>query len=268
MRLAIAALALMLLPDVGAACGVDSDCAVGDRHYRIALPPDHVAGTPIGAVIWSHGYRGSAAGVMRNGSLRRSVHARGLALIAAQGVDGTWDLPNGPRTPDSTGAAEFAYFADVIADVSARFAIDDTRLIAAGFSAGGMMVWNLACKRPEMFAGFVPISGTYWSAPPESCVTPVASVVHIHGNADSTVPLDGRPIGPTRQGRVADALAHYTAQGRFGAVTVRQAGPLRCEERGNPAGERLEFCLFQGGHSFRTEYLDHAIVRLMVTGQL
>ncbi len=265
MRYILTLLAMLSAP-VAHACGADSDCAVGERSYRISLPEGVDA--PVGAVIWAHGYRGSAAGVMRNGSLRRMVHAQGLALIAAQGVGGTWDLPNGPRTADSTGAAEFAYFKAVIDDAAVRFGIDRARLVASGFSAGGMMVWNLACARPDTFAGFVPISGTYWLRPPESCAGEVASIVHIHGDADKTVPLDGRPIGATHQGKVSEALAMYADHGAFGVGQSRKVGGLRCLEQRNGTGAVLEFCLFSGGHSFRTEYLAHGIERLKAAGRL
>ncbi|MBB3994781.1 polyhydroxybutyrate depolymerase [Sulfitobacter undariae] len=257
--------ALMTAP-IAYACGADSDCIVGDRVYRISLPEG--AEKPMGAVIWAHGYGGSAAGAMRNLSLRKMVHAQGLALIAAQGVDGNWDLPNGPRTPDSTGAAEFAYFDAVIADATTRFSINPNRLVASGFSAGGMMVWNLACAQPQKFVGYVPISGTYWKAPPASCATPAASIVHIHGDRDTTVPLEGRAIGQTRQGRVAEALEMYANFGEFGPKTTRKLDMFTCTTQGNPDGEILEFCLFKGGHSFRTEYLGYALDRLKAASQL
>ncbi|MDG1068610.1 MAG: prolyl oligopeptidase family serine peptidase [Sulfitobacter sp.] len=259
-------LLMLLLAPTAYACGPDSDCILGDRSYRISIPEGATA--PVGAVIWAHGYRGSAEGVMRNASLRKMLHAQGLALIAAQGVGGTWALPNGPRTPDSTGAAEFAYFNAVIADAKARFGIDPARLVASGFSAGGMMVWNLACAQPDVFAGFVPVSGTFWLQPPAQCASPAASIVHLHGDADSTVPLDGRAIGPTRQGKVSAALAMYSALGGFDAPNSVIAGPLRCDRSANKAGEILEFCLFEGGHSFRTEYLAYALERLKAAGRL
>ena len=265
MRHLVLVLALLFAPSVQA-CGVDSDCIVGDRTYRISMPEDGKA--PVGAVIWAHGHRGSAAGAMRDTSLRKMAHAQGLALIAVQGVDGTWDLPNGPRTLDSTGAAEFSYFNAVIADAQARFAIDPARLVASGFSAGGMMVWNLACAQPDVFVGFVPFSGTYWRQPPAQCAAPAASIIHIHGDADDTVPLDGRAIGPTRQGKVSEALAMYRALGAFGASEQATAGQLRCERSANQAGEVLEFCLFEGGHSFRTEHLAYALERLKAAGRL
>lgn len=265
MRHLFLVLALLFAPSVQA-CGTDSDCVIGDRTYRISMPES--GATPVGAVIWAHGYGGSAEGAMRNTSLRNMVHAQGLALIAVQGVGGTWDLPNGPRTPDSTGAAEFSYFNAVIADAQARFGIDATRLVASGFSAGGMMVWNLACAQPDVFVGFVPFSGTFWRQPPAQCASPAASMIHIHGDADDTVPLDGRAIGPTRQGKVSEALEMYRALGAFETPQQATEGPLRCERSANQAGEVLEFCLFEGGHSFRTEHLAYALERLKAAGRL
>ena len=250
------------------ACGADSNCDVGDRFYRIAMPEGHDGTTPVGALVWAHGFRGSAEGVMRNTSLRRMVSEAGLALIAVQGINGSWDLPYGPRTFDSTGAAEFAYFDAVLEDAADRFAIDRERIVAGGFSAGAMMVWNLACLHSQPFSGFIPISGTFWLKPPEACVLPVSSIVHIHGDADRTVPLDGRAIRETKQGRVDEALALYTDFGLFGPPHAITQGALRCDSRDNAAGEILEFCLFPGGHEFRTEYLRYGIDRLRATGHI
>ncbi|KIN75066.1 putative polyhydroxybutyrate depolymerase [Sulfitobacter noctilucae] len=265
MRFLLALFLLAASPVV--ACGPDTDCPVGDRIYRIVMPDGHDGTTPAPALIWSHGYRGSAAGVMRNGSLRKMLSDAGFALIAAQGVNGSWNLPYGPRTFDSDGSAEFAYFDAVIADATARHAIDPDRIIAAGFSAGGMMVWNLACSHPGKFAGFIPVSGTFWLRPPDICKTPVSSIVHIHGDADTTVPLKGRAIGRTRQGEVDQALAMYAAFGEFGPPTTETTGPLTCDVQTNPQSDVLHFCLFEGGHSFRTEYLGYAIDTLRSVNQ-
>jgi len=245
------------------ACGPDTDCMLGERSYRISMPQGHDGETPVGAVIWSHGYRGSSEGVMRNNAMRSAMSQMNLALIASNGVNGTWELPNGPRTMDSTGAAEFAYFEAIIDDVTARFAIDPDRIYAAGFSAGGMMVWNLACGRPDLFAGFAPFSGTFWLHPPETCADPVRSLVHVHGTQDNTVPLTGRVIAETRQGKVRDALALYAAHGSFGEKYSTEMGALSCKTQKDDAGHILSLCLFDGGHSFSVEHLNYAIGQLV-----
>ncbi|SDW63813.1 alpha/beta hydrolase family esterase [Litoreibacter albidus] len=249
-------------------CGADSDCTVGDRTYRIAMPDGHDGTTPVGAIVFSHGYRGSAAGLMRNRNLRGLISDMGLALIALKSKGDDWVLPNSPRHMDSTGAAEFSYVDAVIADASSRHPLDQDRLVAAGFSAGGMMTWNLACARPALFAGFVPISGTFWKQPPPSCAGPVASIVHIHGDADPTVPMDGRPIMATRQGKVTDALDMYRDFGDFTSTAPSRTARLSCDNSTNAQGAVLNLCMFEGGHSFRSEFLRYAWETLEDAGRL
>lgn len=250
------------------ACGPDTNCELGDRTYRVAMPDGHDGITPIGAIVFSHGYRGSAAGLMRNRGLRKSISDMGLAFVALKSKEDDWVLPNAPRHMDSDGAEEFSYVDAVIADASSRFAIDTSRMVAAGFSAGGMMTWNLACARSKLFAGFVPISGTFWMTPPESCDGPIANVIHIHGDNDPTVPLNGRPIGPTHQGKVSEALEMYADYGDFSEPVSSSTDMFRCENRSNADGDILDFCLFEGGHSFRSVYLKYAWDRLEAAGKL
>lgn len=259
---------IMLSASATHACGPDSDCVLGERHYRIAMPDGYDGATPVPAIVFAHGYRGSAQGVMRNGSLRRMVSDLGAALIAVKSGDDDWVIPNAPRHMDSDGAEEFAYFDAVLEDAATRFDIDTSRVMATGFSAGGMMVWNLACARSDSFAAFAPISGTFWLKPPETCAGPVANIIHIHGDDDSTVPLTGRPIGPTKQGEVAEALDMYVKYGGFGSTTANTHDTLSCQERRNQQADILDFCLFEGGHSFRTEYVRFAWERFKDAGRL
>lgn len=249
------------------ACGPDSDCRLGDRHYRIAMPDGKTSG-PVGAVVFAHGYRGSAAAVMQNQNLRKVVSDMGLALIALKSADDDWVIPYAPRHMDSDGSVEFRYVEAVIDDAARRFPIDTTRLMAAGFSAGGMMVWNLACAMPERFAGFAAIAGTFWMKPPATCAKPAASLVHIHGTTDPTVPLAGRPILETRQGDVSAALDMYQALGGFTPNGESAFEDLACETQSNAKGDVLDFCLHPGGHSFRSSYLRFAWDRLHAAGQL
>ncbi|WP_299727337.1 prolyl oligopeptidase family serine peptidase [uncultured Tateyamaria sp.] len=264
MRFALAfALLVFGLPVL--ACGPDTNCEIGARHYRIAMP-EGVSGS-VGAIVFAHGYRGSARGVMRNMGLRRMVADMGLALIAPKSARDDWDIPGAPSDMASTGALEMAYFEAVIADAAARFAIDPERIMMSGFSAGGMVTWELACQRPDLFAGFAPVSGTFWQGPPAACAAP-ASVIHIHGTTDRTVPIGGRAIGPTKQGDVMEVLAMYRSAGNFGPATDVTVENMDCARQDNASGDVLEFCTFEGGHSFSRTYLAYAWDRLEAAGRL
>lgn len=260
--------ALIALASPAAACGADTDCVLGERTYRVAMPEGHDGATPVGAIVFSHGYRGTARGLMRNGNLRRVISDMGLAFIALKSKEDDWVLPNSPRHMDSSGADEFNYVDAVITDASARLPIDTDRMMATGFSAGGMMTWNLACARSDLFAGFAPISGTFWLEPPANCDGPIASIVHFHGDNDPTVPLNGRPILNTHQGKVSDALDMYRNYGAFKAAQPNSTNRLTCKNSRNAAGDVLDFCMFKGGHSFRSEYLRYAWERFEAAGKL
>lgn len=246
------------------ACGPDSDCTVGDRTYRLYLPRAAAAG-PVGALVFAHGYKGTAANEMRNTGLRHLADDLGLALIALQADGDDWAIPHAPQAPDRTEVLEYGYVDAVLADAATRAEIDPARRVAAGFSAGGMMVWTLACGASDRFRGFVAMSGTFWAPVPQDCPAPPANLVHIHGTADPMVPMEGRSIAETSQGDVNAALAMYTSYGDFtpdGDATAAPGG-MTCRSAHNPAGKLLAFCTFDGGHDFSADRLRFGIAQVL-----
>ncbi len=257
------ALLLTFLASPALACGQQTDCRVGDRSYRLYLPQTD---GPAGVLFFAHGYQGSANGTMRNEGLMALAEEFDMAFVALDAGAPDWNLAHRPQEPSQTETREYDYVAAVLADLETRMDLDAERLVLTGFSAGGMFTWNIICGMSPAFAGFVPYAGTFWLAPPESCPTPPANVVHIHGTEDRTVPLAGRPIGPTRQGDVPQTLAMYTAHGGYEATGSRAApGGMACAESANEAGQILDFCTFAGGHSFTIERLRHGIERVLVS---
>ena len=260
MKLLFAALVCLMLPIGNAhACGADSDCRIGDRIYRIKMPEGHDGSTPVGAIIHAHGYRGTAKGVMRNKGLSKMASRLGVALIAPKSAAADWVIPGAPRKRGVDGSTEFEYFDALVGDVVSRFPIDANRLMVSGFSAGGMMVWNLACHRGGMFAGFAPVAGTFWEALPTSCPSEPVNLIHTHGTADKVVPLTGRPIADTKQGSVDEALSLFRAAGGFsGPSEVTRDGKLECRLNRNGDGKILEYCSHPGGHSIKSRWLERA----------
>ncbi len=100
------------------ACSRDTDCVIDERSYRIALPENYDGTTPIGAIIFAHGYRGTAKGVMRNKALTALATELGVAFIAAQSAGADWDIPGVPHSVTSDGAEELIYFDAMIEDVA------------------------------------------------------------------------------------------------------------------------------------------------------
>ena len=152
----------LLLPAMWAtqvvACGSDSDCEVlGDRHYRI-----HLTDGATGALVFAHGFGGSAKGVVKNARLAALAEQLGLALVALKSAEKDWSIANAPSKVTRAGVDEVAYVDAVMADVAGRFGLEASKSYVSGFSAGGMMAWTIACQRGDMFAGYVPMAGVFW----------------------------------------------------------------------------------------------------------
>jgi len=243
------------------ACGPSSQCKIdNNRHYYIAMPAGHDGKTPVGAVVFSHGYKGTALGTMKNKKMRKIVSDMGLALIATKSKGDDWDIPYSPSSYDSDGQDEFRYFDNVIDHASANFPIDTKRMMATGFSAGGMVTWNLICARSDKFAAFAPMAGTFWLKIPQGCETPATNVIHIHGKTDRTVPLGGRKIRQTKQGDVPTTIAMYKDFGKFKATqpTTNAEFNFECENHENAAGKIFNYCLFPGRHQFNSFFIKYA----------
>ena len=240
------------------ACGRDTDCMVGNRSYRIVLPDGYDGAAPIGAIVFAHGFRGTAKGILHSKGLTALSNKLGVAFIAAQADGPEWIIPGIPSSDHREGVDELAYFDALIEDATTRFAIDPARLVASGFSSGGMMTWHLACNRGAAFNGFAPMSGTFWAPVPQTCPSGPVDLIHYHGDADPVVPLGGRPIGDAHQGDVPEAIALISRLGDYRPVETEPTPGLDCTRQVNGDGKLLEFCMFAGKHQLKAKHLARA----------
>ncbi len=81
--------------------------------------------------------------------------------IGAVNGYGWYPMRLGPQPdPDKVDAA-VATLSEFIDEASARYPVDRTRVVAAGFSQGGMMAYSLAVRWPERFAALVGIATAF-----------------------------------------------------------------------------------------------------------
>lgn len=247
-------------PIQGDACPGSDGCAVASGRYRIALPPRTRAERP-GAIMYFHGYQGSAAETLADAGLVAVASRLGIALIAPDGAGRSWSFPGSPARHRD----EFSFVGQVIDDAVTRFELDPRRIMASGFSQGGSMVWYLACRMPSRFAAFAPIAGAFWEPLPDGCVGERPPLIHVHGTRDATVPLAGRALRQGyRQGDVFRSLA-ILAPGGCTASLAQAVRPdaepqrLTCVvARGCGAPARLELCLHGGGHVADAAWVERA----------
>lgn len=176
-------------------------------------------------------------------------------------------MPGVPSDDALTGVDELAFSAAIADSLKERFGVDRERIIIAGFSSGAMLVWHLACRGGDRFAGFVALSGTFWRPLPAQCPTSSVDLSHYHGDADTIVPQAGRPIKDAHQGDVTAAIALLVEGGGYRPADGEATAALRCTLYRNAAGRRLEFCEFPGGHSFDAAHLARAWRLMMEPGE-
>ena len=253
MTRALAAL-MLLVPGVAySACGHDpAPCTLAEGTYHVALP--ETAG-PHPAVVFLHGWGGSGAGTLSNSGMVDPFLARGYAVIAPDGQprEGrpgrSWDFdPNRPSTRDET-----AFIRAVADDAAGRFGLTRDHMLLSGFSIGGSMTSYAACTDPEAFAAYAPVAGSFWRPEPAACAGPVR-LLHTHGWADRTVPLEGRTLGPGfAQGDVFEALQVWRETDGCTAIRpdrITTEGPYqRRSWTSCLPGAGLDFALHPGGHT-------------------
>lgn len=103
------------------------------------------------------------------------------------------------------------YLDNVLSDVKARIAVDETRIGLTGMSDGGRAAQQFALDRPGTFSALGVMHGTWMQGermPAKGSGTPI---MFVHGTSDYMLPYDqGKPTwgvaGPTTEGRGFMAL--------------------------------------------------------------
>lgn len=262
-RLLTALLSVSLFADPALArCGPDPDaCFLADGEYHIALPDGAGAAAPV--VMFLHGAGSNGGNVMRNAGLTKSLLARGYAVLAPTGsrsfrggAGRVWNF-----YPGWEGRDEVQFLRDVADDATARFGTSRSNVLLSGFSAGGFMVYYLACQTPATFSAYASVSGGFWRPQPVDCSGPV-KLFHTHGWRDKTVPIEGRYLrnGEFQQGdifaglevwRTANQCADqrpdaYSETGQFWRRKWSECAP----------DSALELAIFPGGHGVPKGWVD------------
>lgn len=247
------------------ACGeADQPCDVPLGTYHAKLPEWEPGEPPMPVLLHLHGSDRSGADVIEDDDVSGPALARGYAVIAPDGLERpgrsgrSWGYGNRPPVRD-----EVAFLREVVADAATRFHVDPHRVLLSGFSAGGAMVWRVACTAPEAFTAYAPVAGGFGRNRPQACVGPVR-LLHTHGWRDDAVPIEGWPSrnDPAPDDILLDMDFWRRVDGCPDEHANRFASDARFWRRawsGCAYGSALELVLHPGGHEVPVGWTDLAL---------
>jgi polyhydroxybutyrate depolymerase len=245
-----------------APCGPDAPCDIADGSYHLVTPEGWDGASPLPALIFYHGHRGSGAQVFRSSGLKSSFGDEGYLLIAPNGPlrEGETYRSNPARM--SSPRDEVAFTLAILDDVAARLPLDRDRIFASGFSAGGSMAWLMACEAGDQLAGMVSVAGALRSPNPTDCAGLAGlPVMQVHGFTDGQVPFEGRGIRDWHQGSVWDILDRARVangcRSNPDEITITEGFRIR-DWAASCDGGAVRLAVHDGGHGLPRGWTDMA----------
>jgi polyhydroxybutyrate depolymerase len=167
-----------------------------ERTYRMYVPLQLPDG-PVPLVLALHGGFGWGDQFATTNHIEGLAESNGFVVVHPDGVK----IPNQPGGVWNGGICcgiaarediDDVAFADALIDrVEDEQDIDPARVFALGHSNGGIMSYRLACELSDRVVGIGVVAGTL-AIDADSCdPSQPVSVIHVHGDADHTLPIGG-----------------------------------------------------------------------------
>jgi polyhydroxybutyrate depolymerase len=261
-RVAVIVLAVALLatacgspgggPDRGVRTGSSSRSVAVDgskRQYRLYRPAG-LAG-PAALVLVYHGWTESVTTSERLRGWREAADRHRFVVAFPVGVDASFNAGGCCGIAQERRVDDVAAAHAIIDDVAGGVPVDRRRIYAAGFSNGGMLAYRLACES-DRFAAVGAVAGAQLV---DCAHRRSVSIMHIHGTADTVVPLggpeerDGAGLPATRP-----VLREWRSVLRCAPERVVSRGDVRRSSARCPGGRDVELLTIRGwDHAWPTQ---------------
>jgi polyhydroxybutyrate depolymerase len=193
------------------------------REYRLHVPPQ-LADDPA-LVVMLHGGLGSARQAEGAYGWDAVADAEGFVVAYPDGVNRTWNAGDCCGGAAREDVDDVAFLTALVTELRAEFGVGPDRTFGTGMSNGAMMTYRIACET-DLFAAIAPVAGTIVT----TCDDPApASLLHIHGQGDGSVRMDGEPgdgVGDVDGMPIADVNALWRQADGCGDPVVTDAPPV------------------------------------------
>ena len=158
-----------------------------DRTYRLYVPSSLSFSSKVPLVVMMHGALGSGRQAEREYGWDEEADSGHFVVAYPDGYHRTWNAGSCCGPAQQKHVDDVGFIKKMVSTLSSQMPIDQSRIYGTGISNGGLMAYQMACAT-DIFAAIGPDSSTML----RSCTSPnPTSVLHIHGTADHTIPLDG-----------------------------------------------------------------------------
>jgi polyhydroxybutyrate depolymerase len=229
-----------------------------DRPAELFLPEANESDEPPGILVNLHGYSGDSISQTNYTYLKESALAAGLAYVAPDGMkDGSgnrfWNASNACCDFAKSGVNDVAYIDGLIEEISDSYNLNKSRIYLFGHSNGHFMSYQYLCTSKNKVAAIAGLAGSL-DADPSQCEAKSANILHIHGDADSTISYQGGALFSQSYPSVDEVMKRWSQNNQCSADAEKEldliaamSGPETTSFTFNCGKGSLELWKIKGG---------------------
>jgi polyhydroxybutyrate depolymerase len=173
---------------------------------------------------------------------RRQIESQRFLYVLPTGTENSdgevfWNGTDACCDFEQEGVDDSAYLRGLVDEAIDRFHVDPDRVYFSGHSNGGYMSYRMACDHADAVAAIAGLAGATWLDEGRCGASEPVSVLHIHGDADSTVEYGGDEYSP---GAIESAQRWATRAG----CGARQEGVSRLDLVNSAEGDETRRDVF------------------------
>ncbi|MCA9834848.1 MAG: hypothetical protein KC435_12930 [Thermomicrobiales bacterium] len=158
-----------------------------ERNYLLYTPAN--VKTEATLVVMIHGGGGSAEQAVRSYGWNEMADQEGFIVLYPDANGSAWNAGDCCGRAALQEVDDIGFLQEAIADAKSRVSAHITGVAMVGISNGGMLTYRYACE-----VGGLDAIGVVAATLVTDCANPPpVSVMHVHGLADTRVPIDGSP---------------------------------------------------------------------------
>ena len=231
------------------------------RRYLLYIPEGLAEGAPMVFVL--HGYYGQAYSFIEKTGMNEVADAHGFAVVYPQGLPAqSGEFPGSHWNADFTFSEEddVGFLTELAASLQQTYGFSPYHTFVTGLSNGGFMCYTLAVRSPETFRAIAPVAGLMsketWAG--RDVTDAPVPVLHIHGTADATVPIDGTMMENGGWGgapELEETIQYWVDRDGLDSMTEDRSGNLYGRKYAGGGSDALVwYYLIEGfGHDWPTE---------------